>query len=110
MKDDLDYTPAQEMSPFLPITLLAICVLLTSIFQLSMMLPQRSQLQRVIAQNEQGVAQSQQVQQGLQRLVEGLVTLAKDDKDAQAIIAKHNIRINGQQPGNAQAPATSPAQ
>jgi len=109
MKDDLDYTPAQEMSPFLPITLLAVCLLLTSIFQLSLMLPQRSQLQRAIAQNEQGVGQSQQVQQGLQRLVEGLVGLAKEDnKDAQAIIAKHNIRINNQAPD--QAPAASPAQ
>ncbi|XHR30228.1 MAG: hypothetical protein ACFUZC_06640 [Chthoniobacteraceae bacterium] len=107
MKDDLDYIPAQEMSPFLPITLLAVCLLLTSIFQLSLMLPQRSQLQRVIAQNEQGVGQSQQVQQGLQRLVEGLVGIAKDDKDAQAIIAKHNIRVNNQAPN--QAPAASPA-
>ncbi len=100
MNDQFDPISEQQTSAFLPIVLLGIAVLLFNLFQLSMLLPQRTQLQRIITQNEQAVAQSREVQGKLQKIVEDLVNISKDNKDAQAIIAKYNISVrpNGAAP------------
>jgi hypothetical protein len=106
MNDNLDSTPAQQLSAFLPLILLGVSILLLNLFQLSVMLPQRTQIQRNITQNEQGVAQSRQAQGNLQRLIEDLVSVSNNNKDAQAIIAKYNISIA---PPAGQQQATPPA-
>ena len=100
MNDQFDPISEQQTSAFLPIVLLGVAVLLFNLFQLSMLLPQRTQLQRIISQNEQAVAQSREVQGKLQKIVEDLVNISKDNKDAQAIIAKYNISVrpNGAAP------------
>ena len=95
----------ESLSAFLPLTLLGVSFALLLLFQISMLLPQRALLHRVIMQSEQGVQQSKQVQSGLQMLIMDLVTAAKDDKDAQAIIAKYGIQVSGTNP----VPAASPA-
>lgn len=100
MNDQFDSVSDQQTSAFLPIVLLGISVLLFNLFQLSMLMPQRTQLQRIISQNEQAVAQSREVQGKLQKIVEDLVNISKDNKDAQAIITKYNISVrpNGAAP------------
>jgi len=85
----------ESLSAFLPLTLLGLSFALLLIFQVSLLVPQRSLLNKAITQNKQGVQQSQQVQAGLQTLVMDLVGAAKDDKDAQAIIAKYGIQVSG---------------
>jgi len=85
-------------SAFLPLLLLGVSFALILIFQVSILLPQRSLLNNVIKQSEQGVQQSKQVQSGLQTLVLDLIGAAKDDKDAQAIITKYGIQVSGTSP------------
>ncbi|MEI8233246.1 MAG: hypothetical protein WCH57_01020 [Verrucomicrobiota bacterium] len=105
---DFESEPAQQMSAFLPLALLGVSFALLLVFQVSVLLPQRTFLQQVLTQNEQGVQQSKQVQASLQRLVMDVVTAASDDKDAQSIIAKYGIQVSGPSPIPA-APAASPA-
>ena len=96
--------------PFLPLVLLEISLALVLIFQVSVLKPQRDLLQQVIKQNEKGVEQSLQVQTALQKLVVDLLAAAKDDKDAQAIIAKYGIQVSSTNPAAATAaPAATPA-
>ncbi|MDD5351170.1 MAG: hypothetical protein PHQ12_13245 [Chthoniobacteraceae bacterium] len=106
---DLDYQPSQPMSGFLPITLLGVSLALVLIFQISMLLPQRDALRQALVQSEKPVEQSKLVQAALQRLVTDVYTAAPDDKDAQAIIAKYGIRMDGTAANAAAAPAASPA-
>lgn len=109
MNEYNDLEPAQSMSAFLPLTLLGISVLLGLIFQVSVMVPQRTLLQNVITHNEKGVQQSKQVQAGLQKLVMDLIAAAPQDKDAQAIITKYGIQVSGTSPVPAASPAASAA-
>ena len=94
-----------EKSTFLPLLLLGVSFAFLLIFQVSMLLPQRELLQKVVAQNDTMVQQSLQVQASLQKLAVDLLAAAKDDKDAQAVIAKYGIQVNGASP----VPAASPA-
>ena len=96
------------MSAFLPLTLLAISLLLLMIFQISILLPQRANLQKAITQGEQAVAQSKQVQANLQKLVMDLVGAAAEDKDAQAIITKYGIQVSGTAPVPAASATPTP--
>lgn len=107
MNDHNELPTAQNMSAFLPLTLLAISFIVLLAFQVSIMLPQRSLLQKAIAQSEQAVAQSKQTQAGLQKLVMDLVAAAPEDKDAQAIITKYGIQVSGTSPVPAASPAAS---
>ena len=80
---------------FLPLLLVGVSLALVLIFQVSMLLPQRDLLQKIIEQNKKGVEQSLQVQTSLQKLVTDLLAAASDDKDAQAIITKYGIQVTG---------------
>jgi len=88
-------TNAESMSAFLPLTLLGISFLLLLLFQISLLVPQRAFLQKVIAANGQRVEQSKQVQTNLQKLVMDLVETAKTDSDAQALVTKYGIQVTG---------------
>jgi len=105
---DFEFESSQSMSAFLPLALLGVSLAIVLIFQVSVLLPQRTLLQQALTQSEQGVEQSKQVQAGLQRLVMDLVNSSADDKDAQAIIAKYGIQVTGGA-APAPAPAASPA-
>lgn len=94
---------------FLPLLLLGVSFALILIFQVSVMLPQRGALQKVVEHNTKGVEQSKQVQSGLQKLVMDLIAAAADDKDAQAIITKYGIQVSGSSPVPAGSPTASPS-
>ena len=90
-------------SPFVPLTLLAVSLLIVLIWQLSNISTQRSGLQNLIQNQQQGVQQSHQVQVGLEKIVNDLLDLAQSgDADAKAIVTKFGIARQG-----AQAPASS---
>ena len=106
---DFDLESSRSMSAFLPLALLGVTLAMVLVFQVSILLPQRTLLQQALTQNEVGVQQSKQVQAGLQRLVMDLVNSAADDKDAQAIIAKYGIQVTGNPAAAAASPKESPA-
>ena len=103
-----DSESPESKGAFLPLLLLGVSFALVLIFQVSVLLPQRSMLQTVIQQNEKGVEQSKQVQAGLQKLVLDLIAAAPEDKDAQAIITKFGIQVSGTSPIPAASPAAKP--
>ena len=104
-----DFQSLEPKGTFLPLLLLGISFALVLIFLVSVPLPQRGLLQKVIKQNEKGVEQSKQVQTGLQKLVMDLIAAAPDDKDAQAIITKFGIQVSGTSPVPAASPAVNSA-
>lgn len=104
---DIDFGMPRTASAFLPIVLLGVSIALVFIFQISLLLPQRTALQQSLVQNENPVQQSKQLQAAVQRLVMDVYNAAPDDKDAQAIIA--NLAKQGIQVNPAAAPAASPA-
>jgi len=103
-----NFESPESKGAFLPLLLLGISFALVLIFQISVLLPQRDLLQKVIKQNEKGVEQSRQVQAGLQKLVMDLIAAAPDDKDAQAIITKFGIQVSGTSPVPAASPSAKP--
>ena len=92
-------------SAFIPLTLLAVSLLIVFIWQLSNISSQRSGLQNLIQNQQQAVQQSHQVQAGLEKIVGDLLDLAQGgDDDAKAIVAKYGIARQG---GAQAAPAAS---
>jgi exonuclease VII small subunit len=61
-------------------------------------------LEASIQKSELGVQQSKQVQAHLQQLVTDIIDAAKTDKDAQQIIKKYGIQVNGTTSTNATNP------
>ena len=85
----------QTMSAFLPLVLMAVSLLFSLVWQLKNSSAQSDLLQQNITQRQQGVAQSRQLQSGLEKLVMDLIDAAKDDDDAKRVIAKYNIQMGG---------------
>ena len=108
MNDVTDTKSAESNGSFLPLLLLGMGFALVLIFQVSVLLPQRGLLQKIIEQNKKGVEQSKQVQAGLQKLVMDLIAASPDDKDAQAIITKYGIQVSGTSPVPAAKPTAKP--
>ena len=83
-------------SPFIPLVLLAVSLLIVFVWQLSNISSQRSALQNLVQSQQQTVQQSRQIQAGLEKLVNDLVDLAQSgDDDAKAIVTKYGISRQG---------------
>lgn len=92
----------QVMSPFLPLLLLAISFALLLISLDSSLSTQRTGLNQALAQRNQLLQQSPQIQERLQKLFTDLGAIANTDADARAIIQRSGIQIT---PPAQQAPA-----
>ena len=93
-------------SGFIPLTLLAVSLLIVFIWQLSNISSQRTALQNLIQNQQQAVQQSRQVQAGLEKLVTDLLDLSQNgDEDAKAIVAKYGIARQGGAPAVSATPA-----
>lgn len=94
------------MTPFIPLTLLAVSFLILLVWQLSNIYSQRSGLQNLIQNQQQAVQQSGQVQAGVKKLANDLLDLAQNgDADAKAIVDKYKISRQGDAASSA-TPAT----
>jgi len=108
-----DFESSEAISAFLPLTLIGISVALVLAFQLTVQFPQRTILQKVVAQNEQAVQQSRQIQGGLQTLILDLNTAAPEE--TRAALAKRGLQLGSvtgpatAAPSAAPAPSASPA-
>jgi len=93
-------------SGFIPLTLLAVSLLIVFIWQLSNISSQRVALQNLIQSQQQAVQQSRQVQAGLEKLVNDLLDLSQSgDEDAKAIVTKYGIARQGGTAAVAPSPA-----
>lgn len=104
---------AHSMSAFIPLILLAVSLALFLTSQISNLLTQRTNLKELNTklveardQRDKALQQAPKVQERLQKLFLDLAAIAKDDKDAQAIISRSGIQLN---PNPAPAAPDAPA-
>lgn len=83
-----------KFSPFLPILLCAIALLVVLVWQFLQVREQRAALARVEKSREATVRDAQSVQGELQRLAVGLVELSKTDPQAKALVDKYGISVD----------------
>lgn len=93
------------MSPFIPVLLVSVAMIILLGYQLTIIFGQRSGLQKQIAQQTEVVTRAVQTQNELQRVVMELLALSETDADAKAIITKYKI-ASSTPPS---APAATPA-
>ena len=96
---------ANIYTPFWPLFLLALSLVLFLGWQVMGAMRQRSTLLRMQGQQEILAAQAAEAENRLQPLLMDLVNLARTDADAKAIVAKYRINIAG----GAQAVAAVPS-
>ena len=90
-------------SPFIPLLLLSVSLLIFLFWQVGTLSGQRTNLQNLINNQQAAVEQSHQVQANLEKIVNDLLLLAQDgDADAKAITTKFGISRQG-------GPAATPA-
>jgi len=109
------------MSAFLPLTVLAVSFALFLVSQISNLLTVRSSLVdsngKFLALKEQRnqiIKQTPQLEARLAKLFTDILTLAKDNKEAQDIVARSGIQLTLPQPGadangSTAKPSSSPA-
>ena len=97
--------PGSEVtfSPFLPLTLVALSMVILLAWQSTSAFQQRRSLVQLQDRQNQVAAQAAQAEAQLQSLMMDLLELAKTDEDAQTIAAKYNIKFSPPPP----APGTS---
>ena len=81
-----------ERDAFLPVLLLSLSVLFFFIFQINGLTGQRTAFKGAIERQDQVVKQSRQVQELLKNVALDLLTAAKSDDNAKAIVTKYNIQ------------------
>lgn len=96
---------ADYISPFLPVLIGSLALVILLGYQLTIIFGQRSGLQKQITQQTEVVTRAVQTQNELQRVVMELLALAETDADAKAIITKYKIASSTPP----QAPAPAPA-
>ena len=110
MEDEEDFEPAPEVgelrfSVFWPVLLLGLSLLIVLTWEISIGASTRRSAQTVQDQQVRLVDQAKQVQQNLEKLVRGLVELAKTDEEAKKLVTKFGIKIT---PPAQPAPGASP--
>ena len=85
---------SSRMSPFLPTLLLAISLVMVLGWNLNVSVRQAAGARQMRLQQEQAAGQVVQTEAKLKAMLTGLVDLAKDDPDAQAIVERYGIRQN----------------
>jgi len=83
--------PEVRFSPFLPILLLAFCMLSLLSWNLFLVLNQRTEGQRLVAQLDLQLNQAAKTEQKLQVIMSDLLELAKQDKQAAEIVSRYKI-------------------
>jgi hypothetical protein len=91
-------TTATERAPtfhgFWPVLLLGLSLLLVFSWEIRVGIATRKSAQELKEQQVKLVEQSTKVQAGLEKLVRGLVDLAKTDDGAQKLVTKFGIKVN----------------
>lgn len=103
--------PPATFSPFLPMALVTVSVLIFLGWQTAQSVRQHATLIRLSDRQELLASQAAQTENQLQALMMDLLQLAKTDEDARAIAAKYNIKFNPPQtaPGDTSPPGQSDA-
>jgi hypothetical protein len=94
----------QTFDAFWPVFLMGLSLLLVFSWEIWVGVATRSSAQQSQEQQVRVVEQSKQVQAGLEKLVRGLVDLAKTDETAQKLVTKFGIKVN-----EPQVPAATPS-
>ncbi|MDX6765497.1 MAG: hypothetical protein SFU85_01770 [Candidatus Methylacidiphilales bacterium] len=89
-----EYSEESSFDAFLPLTLLSLALCLILGWQIFNAIQTRSAMTNQFQQRKQLVDQSAKVQSGLEAMINDLLTLADNDKDAKAIVDKYQIRRN----------------
>jgi predicted negative regulator of RcsB-dependent stress response len=90
---------------FWPVLLIGLSLIIIFGWEIWVGVETRQTAQQLQDQQEKVVEQSKQVQAGLEKLVRGLVDLAKTDEEAQKLVTKFGIKIT-----NPAVPSETPAQ
>lgn len=85
---------APALNAFWPVLLLGLSLLLILSWEIWIGMATRRGTQELKAQQVKTVEQATQVQAGLEKLVRGLVDLAKTDEQAQKLVTKFGIKVN----------------
>lgn len=86
-------------SPFWPLCLMALSLVIFLGWQLNAGLQQYRVSRQMIEQQAVLANQAAQTESKLQAMMTDLLRLAKTDAEAQAIVAKYNIKLNTDKPG-----------
>ena len=89
---------------FWPVLLMGLSLLLIFSWEIWIGVSTRQSAQQLQEQQVKTVEQAKQVQSGLEKLVRGLVDLAKTDEAAQKLVTKFGIKVN-----NPTVPESTPA-
>ena len=81
-------------SPFIPILLLSVAMVLLLIWQCIVAWNTRGNLRTQFEQRKPMVAQSELVQGNVQKLINDLLLLSETDADAKKVVDKYQIRRN----------------
>ncbi|MGF1678849.1 MAG: hypothetical protein ACFCUX_06620 [Candidatus Methylacidiphilales bacterium] len=90
----MDKTTSFQTSPFIPLLLVNVALLLILSWQLWSAWSARSNLRTQFEQRKDVVRQSEQVQGNVQNIINALIDLSATDSDAKQIVDKYNIRRN----------------
>ena len=95
---------SEHFNGFWPVLLIGVSLILIFSWEIWIGIDARQTAQKLQEQQEKVVEQSKQVQAGLEKLVRGLVELAKTDEEAQKLVTKFGIKI-----ANPTVPSETPA-
>ncbi len=89
---------------FWPVLLIGLSILFIFAWEVRINMLTRESVQQLQQQQVTLVEQSSKVQAGLEKLVRGLVDLAKTDEEAKKLVTKFGIKLN-----NPSVPTSTPA-
>ncbi len=90
----MENSSTSPSSPFIPVLLLSISIVLLLIWQFIIAWNTRGNLRTQFEQRKPLVTQSELVQGNVQKLVNDLLDLSTTDADAKKVVDKYNIRRN----------------
>ena len=110
IEEEDEIPPAPEpgelrLNVFWPVLLLGISLLLLLGWEIWVGAATRRSALQLQDQQLRVVEQSKQAQQNLEKLVRGLVQLAKSDEEAQRLVNKFQIKITPPSPGTSASPS-----
>jgi hypothetical protein len=88
------HEPSPTFHGFWPVLLIGLSLILILSWEIWVGVAARKSAQQLQEQQVKVVEQAKQVQAGLEKLVRGLVDLAKTDENAQKLVTKFGIKVN----------------
>ncbi len=95
---------ARSYHGFWPVLLIGLSILLIFAWEVRVNIATRESARQLQQQQVAVVEQATKIQAGLEKLVRGLVELAKTDEEAQKLVTKFGIKLN-----NPTVPTSTPA-